>query len=151
MEPTEATPSENAGSAASAKVPTKRFAAGANGESQVEETHLPPGTSEGTIRHAINWEHITYLIVVVLGVLIIVLGVVLILLGFSGSVTWNITSSGINSKLQTGSLGIVIAVIGFLIAWKAPKPKVVVGSEPKTKTPKTAPTKKGNGKGKEKA
>ncbi|MCK4655652.1 MAG: hypothetical protein KAT85_01435 [candidate division Zixibacteria bacterium] len=52
-----------------------------------------------------------------IGLFVILVGVVLILLRISGSVTWHIDISGLESELLDASPGLVVVIVGFLIIY----------------------------------
>jgi hypothetical protein len=115
-----------------------RFPAGST-DQQVEQIDLPANTPPAVLETAIIWTAVIAIIGLVIGGVIILCGVALIILGVSGTVTWEITGGGISTKLQTGVVGVVIAVIGLLVVFfsrqqlnathKAPSAKAAKGKK----------------------
>jgi hypothetical protein len=91
---------------------TPSFRAGAE-QPQVEEVTLPPGVSNEVWMEAIRASKTIAVIGMCVGCVVILAGIVLILLGVSGAVTLEISTGNIDSKLQTGVVGVVIALIGL--------------------------------------
>jgi hypothetical protein len=114
--------------------PTHRFAAGEDGQ-QVEEITLPATSSDAVVLAAIAASIKVAISGMVIGAAVIIGGIVLILLGVAGSVSWQITGGGINAKLQTGVVGVVITVIGLLIIFFT-RQKVDATAAPHTAPPK---------------
>jgi hypothetical protein len=130
---------ENAPAQASDKS-AHTFAAGSGDNAAVEEVALPvevPTDASAQVWiAAIKSAEKIALRGMLFGFLVIAAGIVLILLGASGSVTLEFSSGDINSKLQTGVVGVVIALIGL---------GVIYFSRQKISSAASTPPKKGKG------
>jgi len=92
-------------------------------EPSVEEVNLElerganeqPVLSSTHVDRIIRAQRTVSLVVIIGGLIIATGGIVLLLLGVSGQVDWNFAGVGINSKLQTGAVGLAVALIGAII------------------------------------
>jgi hypothetical protein len=83
----------------------------------LEQLTLTPDTPPELAAALAKHQFIVALVSVILGTIVIIFGAVMCILGFAGTVSWKITGLGLSSNVQTGTLGIIIALIGLLIIY----------------------------------
>lgn len=91
-------------------------------EFDVEEIEFDVNTPESVMQEGMKSEYRYARLGLVIGALVVLAGVVLIILGYSGSVDVTFQSGSNKGHLVTGSLGVVIAIIGLgVLFWTRPK------------------------------
>jgi hypothetical protein len=86
-------------------------------EFPVEEIELDPDLPPEILEQGIEVQRLYSILGLVFGVIIVLAGVVLMVLGFSGSVDIAFQSGTTKAHVVTGSLGIVVALIGAILVW----------------------------------
>lgn len=84
---------------------------------KIEELTFDLNTPDDVAKKALHYNSIYALAGLGAGIIVAIFGFALILLGFSGTVTWKLSDSGFSSDIQTGSVGVVFAIIGMFIIW----------------------------------
>src|SRR5437773_188830 len=84
---------------------------------EIEEVELDPSVPSDVQKAALEAQSRYSQMGLVLGVIVVVGGVVLTALGYSGSVSIAFEDGTRKAKLVTGSLGVVIALIGLAVVW----------------------------------
>lgn len=82
-------------------------------ESGAEEVEFHVETPESVMKEGMNQEYQYARLGLIIGALALVAGVVLVVFGYSGSVDVTFQSGSSKGHLVTGSLGVVIALIGL--------------------------------------
>lgn|ERR1022692_4684717 len=91
-------------------------------EFDVEEVEFDVNTPESVMQEGIKSEYRYARLGLTIGALAVLAGVVLIILGYSGSVDITFQSGRDKGHLVTGSLGVVIALVGLgIIFFTLPK------------------------------
>jgi len=80
----------------------------------VEEVKLDPSLPPNVINEAIHEQGRISTIGLVAGALFVLAGIVLMVLGFTGSVDINVRIGDMSGHLVTGSLGVLVALIGVV-------------------------------------
>jgi hypothetical protein len=83
----------------------------------VEEIRLPPDAPPQTVDRAIRSTQLIALIGLLVGSIIILAGIVLLLLGLTSNVELTVAGEGVSAKVQTASVGVVVALIGLAVVW----------------------------------
>lgn len=106
---------------------------------EVDEIEFHENTPESVVKEGIAREYNYARLGLIVGALTVALGAVLIVLGYSGSVDITFKAGSNTGHVVTGSLGVVIALVGFgILFWT--RPKVTAGrktSSSRKKTPKS--------------
>ena len=96
---------------------------------EVDEIEFHENAPESAIKEGIAKEYSYARLGLIIGALTIAIGAVLIVLGYSGSVDITFQAGKNTGHVVTGSLGIVIALIGLgVLFWT--RPKIGVGAKP---------------------